>query len=105
MAGETINVTLGGTVYKVPHLTLGQLQRFIRLSDAFIKRPDKDDVALFDHNFEVSRLVLERADPPIPELAALECRFADLRAATDAILEFSGLKVFTSGEAESKGEA
>lgn len=105
MAGETISITLGGTTYKVPHLNLGQLQRFVRLSDAFTKRPDKDEVALFDHNFEVSRLVLERADPPISELEALECRLADLRAATDAVLEFSGLKVFVPGEAESKGEA
>jgi hypothetical protein len=72
---HALPITLGGVTFKVPKFNLGQHERMV---DA--------------KAFEVLRIALERADPPIADPNAIEASFPEIKAAVAAIMEFSGYK-------------
>ena len=103
---DAVTVRLGAKTYAVPRLTLGQIRRLVRLWDEFGKIAAPTAEHMFDHGVANAALVLELAVPEIADFGELECSPQELRAASQAVLEFSGMKAKPSqGEAPSKGEA
>lgn len=86
----TIILRLGGVTYRAPRLNMGQWRLLNARFVAFGKIADPDEVAMFEHGVELAKIVLSRLEPPIEDFDALECAPAELRAATTAVLEFSG---------------
>ncbi|MDR3495289.1 MAG: hypothetical protein P4L82_11875 [Ancalomicrobiaceae bacterium] len=98
----TVEVKLGGASYRVPHLTLGQQRRMMLLTQRHAAAPpiaSPDGMAAPDelddtlgYGLSVAVVLFERADPTIGDIEELACTFEELRAASEAIQAFSGLR-------------
>lgn len=87
---EPTIVTLGGVDYAVRPLSVGQVQRVVRL----LKGP-KDDVP-----FEFLKIALERADPRPAKTDEVEATGAEIGAAVVALMDANGFERMPSGEAK-----
>ena len=104
---DRVTVSLGGKSFAVPRLNLGQIRRLVKHWDEFGRRDKLDAAAMFEHGVGNAALVFERAEPPLGDLDELECSPQELRDATRAVLEFSGMAQKPdaeppAGEGESK---
>lgn len=100
---ERIRVQLGEIEYSVPRLNLGQQRRLLALSS---RAADKDDIdALVSRGLDIAKVIFERAEPTIADLEQIECSLAELRTATTAVQEFSGMMATEPGKAEPKAAA
>ena len=80
---KSINVSLGGTGYKVPMLDIGQLEEvgeILEKESSPIKR-----------TFAVLRVAMRRSDPSVPDVGTLEADGREVKAAVEQVLELSGL--------------
>jgi hypothetical protein len=82
---KTATITLGGQQFAIKPFNIGELER---LGDVFAGQSNNIKTA-----FAVLRLAMERAEPKIDNIDALELdSFDEVIAASNAILELAGLK-------------
>jgi hypothetical protein len=96
---KNVTISLGGVDYVVPQMNIGQIEDLSEISsDASLPN--------FKRGRMISEVILRRAVPAIPSVRDLECTAEELRAATDTVLEMSGMaKVASPGEAQATEEA
>jgi hypothetical protein len=89
---DRLSVQLGAATYRVPRLNLGEMRELHKVNAEFLAKPEATSLDLFEYGIAVARLVFGRAEPAIADFDRLECAPGELRAANEAVLQFSGLK-------------
>ncbi len=82
-------VTLGGGQYRIPKLTLGQVEDLICFAE---ENPEGETTrARLQRGRAMAALLFRFADPPTGDLAELQATHAELRAAADQVMRANGL--------------
>lgn len=114
---DTIKITLGGTEYNVPRLTLRQMRALelgvIKVQEnrakAEIEAHSLSDVVdrAYDSNVSIVVAGLSRSHPDITaeSIFDMETTNAEVLAAANAILDFAGMGGTPKGEAEAPKKA
>lgn len=79
----TATVSLGGTDYVLRRFNIGQLERVTEAISSLA--PSKISFMIF-------RIALERAEPKIADIEAIEASPDEIRAAVETMMAISGLK-------------
>lgn len=99
MAGKTAKITLGGTEYTVHAFNIGELER---VGDAINEA--KDSGGNLRASFAILRIALERAEPPVPNMNAIEPDSMDeVVTAAGVIMEIAGLKKAAADPQQGQG--
>lgn len=92
---STARITLGATEYEIHRFNIGELERITDMMAAG---------GAAKVGFNVIRISLERASPPVTDPNAIEATQDQIAAAVKTILELSGMKTEPqSGEAPPAG--
>jgi hypothetical protein len=82
MRKMTAEIVLGEQTYTVHAFTLGELEQIVEM---------QADVNPRKFGFELIRMALKRADPPVNDVNQIEAGFEQIRNASMIIIDLAGL--------------